>query len=188
MEPFNTSRSSLLALLGRLDRLSAGVDTACRLLVETLRAGGKVLVCGNGGSASQAQHLVTELVGRFLQPGRRPLPAMALTADTSLMTSVANDLGFEEVFARQVRAFGRPGDLLIVLTTSGNSANILAALRAAKQQDLKTLALLGGNGGEARGLADAEVIVPADSTPRIQEIHLLLVHTLCAAADEAFAG
>jgi phosphoheptose isomerase len=188
MQAFHAARQSLGELLGRLDALAPAVDQAAGLLVQALRGGGKVLACGNGGSASQAQHLATELIGRFLRHDRRSLPAVALTADSSVQTALANDFGFEEVFALQIRALGRPGDVLVVLSTSGNSGNIIAALRTARQLGLKTIAVLGGDGGKARGLAEAEVIVPETATPRIQEAHLLLVHTLCAAADEAFAG
>lgn len=164
--------------------LRSDIIRAADLIAATFARGGKVLVCGNGGSATDAQHFAAELVGRFLRPGRKGLPVIALTADTAVLTAWANDIGFSDVFARQVQALGRPGDLLIGLSTSGRSPNVLAALRAARNSDLGTLALLGGTGGDARALADHALVVPSSVTPRIQEIHTLALHLLCELVEE----
>jgi D-sedoheptulose 7-phosphate isomerase len=155
--------------------------------ISVLRAGGKLLLCGNGGSAADAQHIATECTVRF-ETERHGLPAIALTTDTSTLTAASNDYGYERVFARQVEALGRPGDLLIGLTTSGNSPNVLAALVTARDMGLVTACLTGRDGGavKARGLADHCLIVPAEKTSHIQEIHIFLGHLICAAVDDAF--
>lgn len=159
-----------------------------RALISALERGGKVLLCGNGGSAADCQHIATELTVRF-EAARRGLAALALTTDTSTLTAAANDLGYAQVFARQVEALGRPGDLLLALTTSGNSPSVLAALKAARAAGLATACLTGRDGGEVarEGLADHCLIVPSERTARIQEIHIFLGHLVCAAADAAFA-
>jgi D-sedoheptulose 7-phosphate isomerase len=156
--------------------------------ISVLRAGGKLLVCGNGGSAADSQHIATELTVRF-EADRPALPAIALTTDTSTLTAAGNDLGFDQIFARQVAALGRKGDLLIGLTTSGDSANVIAALKTARKMGLVTACLAGRNGGRIAeaGLADHCLIVPGDNTARIQEVHILIGHLLCAAVDAAFA-
>lgn len=156
--------------------------------ISTLRAGGKLLLCGNGGSAADSQHIATELTIRF-ERERRALAAVALTTDSSALTAAGNDFGFEQVFARQIAALGRPGDLLIALTTSGNSPNILTALAAAREGKLVTACLTGRNGGiiAREHRADHCLIVPARDTARIQEIHIFLGHLLCHAIDAAFA-
>jgi D-sedoheptulose 7-phosphate isomerase len=151
-------------------------------LVETLRRDGRVLLCGNGGSAADAQHLAAELVGRFLRD-RRPFPALALTTDTSILTAVANDIGYTEVFARQVLALGRPGDVLIAISTSGNSPSVLRAAEAARQQGLMVAGLTGRTGGKLRPLCDMCLCVPSEATPRIQEMHILIGHILCDVAE-----
>ncbi|MFO1183231.1 MAG: SIS domain-containing protein [Bauldia sp.] len=159
-----------------------------RAVISTLERGGKVLLCGNGGSAADAQHIATELTVRF-EAARRGLAAVALTTDTSTLTAAANDLGYAQVFARQVEALGRPGDLLLALTTSGNSPSILAALTAARGAGIATACLTGRDGGEVarEGLADHCLIVPSAKTARIQEVHIFLGHLICAAADAEFA-
>jgi phosphoheptose isomerase len=144
-----------------------------------LTAGGKVLVCGNGGSAAQAQHLAAELVGRYKAPGRRALAAIALTADTSILTAWANDVGYDDVFARQVEALGAPGDVLIGLSTSGRSRNVVRAFETARARGVRTVALLGGDGGALAPLADVAITVPSADTQHIQEVHLVVVHLLC---------
>ena len=157
-----------------LERTTASADA----LVASLRHGGKVLVFGNGGSAADAAHAAAELVGRF----RRDRPgyaAIALTADPSVLTSIANDYGFERVFARQIEALGRPGDVVFAITTSGESRNTVAGLEAARAQKLTTIALTGRDGGAAGRLADIHVNVPSDSTPRVQEVHRTLLHVIC---------
>lgn len=154
-----------------------------------LRAGGKLLFCGNGGSAADAQHIATEFTVRF-ETTRQALPAIALSTDTSALTAASNDLGYEQVFARQVEALGRPGDMLVGITTSGKSPNVSAALVAARAAGLVTACLTGRDGGDiaARGLADHCLIVPSATTAHIQEVHIFLGHLLCAAADDAFSS
>lgn len=156
--------------------------------ISVLRAGGKLLLCGNGGSAADCQHIATELTVRF-EADRQALPAIALTTDTSTLTAAGNDFGFDQVFARQVVALGRRGDLLVGLTTSGDSPNIIGALHTARELGLATACLTGRDGGGVakEGLADHCLIVPGDNTARIQEVHILIGHLLCAAIDTAFA-
>ena len=151
---------------------------------ETVRAGGKILFFGNGGSAADAQHLATELVVRF-ERDRAALAAIALTTDSSALTAIGNDLGFEALFARQVEALGRAGDLAIGLSTSGRSPNVIAGLRAARAGGLAAAALTGGDGGDLVGLADPLLIVPSRETARIQEMHITIGHALCAALEAA---
>ena len=155
---------------------------AARLLVEVFRAGGKVLIFGNGGSAADAQHLAAEFVNRF-QVERPPLAALALTTDTSILTAVANDYDFEQVFAKQVRALGRPGDLAWGISTSGNSPNVVAGLDAARELSMKTLALSGRDGGPVAAAADLALTVPSRNTPRVQEVHITIGHVLCDLVD-----
>jgi len=162
--------------------LDAQVARATDLIEQCLRAGNKVLVCGNGGSASDAAHFATELVVRFAKD-RPAYPALALAGDGGLLTAAGNDLGFEEIFARQVAAYGKENDLLICLTTSGKSKNVVRALDEAKTRKLKTIALLGRDGGSTIGLADVDLLVRSDSTARIQEAHTLLLHVLCEALE-----
>ncbi len=153
------------------------------VLSACLRAGGKILVFGNGGSAADAQHLAAELVGRYLVD-RRALPAIALITDPSIITAVGNDLGYEAVFRRQVEAHGRPGDVAIGISTSGRSRNVLAALEWARANGLVTVGLTGGGGGALAGLVDHLIDVPSSETPRIQEVHGLVVHLLCQIVEE----
>jgi len=173
---------ALAAHRAALDALDATHLTALdRLATDILAAwdsGGKLLVCGNGGSAADSQHLAAELAGRYLHD-RPGWAALALTTDTSALTAVSNDYGFEQVFARQVEALGRPGDVLLVISTSGNSANCLAAVATAGKQGLRTHGLLGLDGGALRQVVDSAVVVPGDATPRIQELHITLIHVLC---------
>ncbi|HUD71900.1 MAG TPA: D-sedoheptulose 7-phosphate isomerase [Dongiaceae bacterium] len=174
-------RTAIEALDGEplraLERLTESV-------YRTVTTGGKVLACGNGGSAADAQHFVAELVGRYLEE-RRPLAAIALNTDTSVLTCVSNDYDYERVFARQVEALGRPGDLFLAITTSGKSPNILRALEAAGRLGIETAALLGRDGGPARALARLPIVVPCQETARIQECHGLMIHLLCEALDRA---
>jgi D-sedoheptulose 7-phosphate isomerase len=161
---------------------SGQVAAAARLLASTLKVGGKILLFGNGGSAADAQHLAAEFVNRF-RIERPPLAALALTTDTSILTSIANDYDFLEVFAKQVRALGRPGDAALGLSTSGNSANVVRALEVARRLGLKTLALSGGDGGPVAAAAELAIVVPSKSTPRIQEVHITIGHVLCDLVD-----
>ncbi len=165
--------------------LEAGrVVAAAELLIETFRAGGRALVFGNGGSAADAQHLASELAGRFDRE-RPALPALALTANTSDLTAIGNDYGFEQLFARLVQAHGRPGDVAIALSTSGRSANVNAAVAEARARGLRSIGLVGKGGGELVSLVDVAVVVPSDSTARIQECHITVVHALCELVDAA---
>jgi D-sedoheptulose 7-phosphate isomerase len=156
-------------------------------MARSLRAGGKVLVFGNGGSAADAQHLAGELVGRYLLD-RRALPAIALTTDPTILTAVANDMGFDAVFRRQVEAHGRPGDVAIGISTSGRSRNVLAALEWARAHQLVTVGLTGGGGGPLAALSDHLIDVPSSDTPRIQEVHGLVIHLLCQIVEEELAA
>jgi len=163
---------------------------AAELLIAALGRGGTVLLCGNGGSAADAQHIAAELTGRFLRE-RRGLPAIALTTDTSTLTSIANDYAFDQVFAKQLRALGQPGDVLLAISTSGNSANVVAAAAAAHELDMWVVALSGRDGGRLSSMlrsGDVEVRVPSESTARIQEIHLLAIHCLCDLIDTQLLG
>jgi D-sedoheptulose 7-phosphate isomerase len=153
-------------------------------LAASVKAGGRILVFGNGGSAADAQHFAGELVGRFLRE-RRALPALALTTDPSVMTAIGNDMGYALVFKRQVEAHGRPGDVALGITTSGSSANVVAALAAARERGLLTVALTGSGGARLKGSVDYLIDVPHDDTPRIQEVHGLVVHLLCQIIEEA---
>jgi D-inositol-3-phosphate glycosyltransferase len=165
-------------------RLRAPIVEAAQEIVACLQKGGKILACGNGGSASDAQHLVGELVGRFKSDQRPPLPAIALTADTAVLTALGNDFGYERVFAQQVEALGRQGDVLIGISTSGRSPNLLRALEVARHKGLRSTALLGGDGGEARQLANIALVVPSSDTQHIQEIHIALLHLLCELVEQ----
>ncbi len=155
-----------------------------RRMADVLRAGGKILFAGNGGSAADAQHLAAEFVNRF-QRNRQALAAIALTTDTSVLTSIGNDFGFEQVFARQVEALGRPGDLLVAISTSGNSPNLLTAVTAARRRGIATVGLTGGTGGSLASAVDEAFIVPSPDTPRIQETHITLGHAVCALVEDA---
>jgi D-sedoheptulose 7-phosphate isomerase len=160
-------------------RESAGaVVEAADVMAAAFDAGGRVLIFGNGGSAADAQHFACELVGRFLRE-RRALPAIALTTDTSTLTAIANDYGFDRVFVRQIEALGRSGDVAVGISTSGSSANVLAGLKFARSCGLKTIAFTGGRGGPIAAAADVLVTVPDDSTPRVQEVHRTLIHAVC---------
>ena len=167
--------------------VAADIERAGALLVEVVGGGGQVLAFGNGGSAADAQHFVAELVGRF-ERTRRGWPAVALTVDTSVLTAVANDFGFDAVFARQVEALGRPGDLAIGITTSGRSPNVVRGLETAKARGLRTIALTGGDGGAAGRLAEVHVNVPETVTARVQEAHITVLHLWCALVDREVEG
>lgn len=178
MSIFQQNLKSLAALVASLEPLEAAVNRAADLLADALLAGHKLLACGNGGSAADASHMTTEFVVRF-QADRRPYPAISFTANGGDLTACGNDYSFDEIFARQVRAYGQPGDILFAFTTSGNSENVLRAIAAAKREGIATVAFLGRNGGRTAGAADVELIVPHTVTARIQEAHKLLLHTIC---------
>ncbi|MDH7499181.1 MAG: D-sedoheptulose 7-phosphate isomerase [candidate division NC10 bacterium] len=154
------------------------VVKAADLTLQTLRRGNQLLLCGNGGSAADAQHLAAEFVNRFLYD-RPALPAIALTTDTSILTAIGNDLDFSQIFARQVEALGKAGDLLYAISTSGNSPNVIRAVETARKRGIETVAFTGGDGGRLAPLCDHALIVPSRSTPRIQEVHITLGHIIC---------
>jgi D-sedoheptulose 7-phosphate isomerase len=164
---------------------AGAVAEAARMIVASIRGGGKAIFCGNGGSAADSQHLAAELMGRYLKE-REPLPAVALTTDSSALTAIGNDYAFDEIFARQLRGLGRKGDVLIGISTSGNSRNIVAAFEAAKARGIATIALTGAAGGAMRGLADLCIAVPSSDTPRVQEMHIAVGHMICDLVERAF--
>ena len=166
------------------------IDAAVERMVGALTSGNKILACGNGGSAADAQHFAAELVGRF-ERERPGLAAIALTTDSSILTAIGNDYDFSKVFSKQVEALGVPGDILLAISTSGNSANVIAAIEAARQREMAVIALTGKGGGVIGGLLDEfdiHVCVPSERTARIQEVHLLTLHCLCDGIDEALLG
>jgi D-sedoheptulose 7-phosphate isomerase len=169
-----------------IETMEEPLAQASSLVIATLKQGNKVLLCGNGGSASDAQHIAAELTGRY-KSTRKGLAGIALTTDTSALTAIGNDFGYEHIFDRQVQALANKGDLLIGISTSGNSKNVLLALKEAKALGCKTLGFSGRKGGEMNSLCDINLIVPSDDTPRIQEMHILFGHTICHLVDQAFA-
>jgi len=184
---FRTAVDDLVSTLGRLDESHLAAVVA--LASDVQRAwsrGGKFLLCGNGGSAADCQHIVAELVGRFLaeRPG---YPALSLTTNASTLTAVGNDYGFEQLFARQVQALGGPDDVLLVISTSGNSGNCVAAVSAARQHGMKVHGFLGGSGGQLLPLVDGALVAPSDSTPKIQEVHITMGHLLCGLVERWLA-
>ncbi|UTJ07350.1 D-sedoheptulose 7-phosphate isomerase [Arcobacter roscoffensis] len=163
------------------------LNETSKLILDTLKNGNKILICGNGGSAADAQHIASELTGRY-KTNRKALPCIALTTDTSALTSIGNDYGYEKVFARQVEALVNEGDLFIGISTSGNSQNIITALKTAKDLGCNTLGLSGNDGGEMDELCDLNLIVPSSNTPRIQEMHILFGHIFCQLIDDEFTN
>lgn len=167
------------------ETLPADVARAAGMVRDTLRRGGTLFFCGNGGSAADAQHVATEYVVRYMRD-RRPLPAIALTTDTSLLTAAGNDFGFERIFARQVEALAKPGDLLVIHSTSGESPNVIRAAEAARSKGIGVLAFTARDGGALRAVADLSVIIPTTRTDRAQELHLCLEHVICEAIEEEY--
>lgn len=161
------------------------IITICDCCLKAIQAGYKIILAGNGGSASDAQHIAAEFVGRFVKE-RLALPAIALTTDTSALTAISNDYGFEQVFARQLSGLGQAGDVFIGISTSGNSPNILAALEVARTKGITSIGLLGRTGGKAKEVADYSLVIPSEVTARIQEMHILVGHLICEYVDEAF--
>lgn len=172
-----------LEVASALPSLTEAVSSAIELIFSSLVVGGKLMVAGNGGSAADAQHIAAELTGRFLRE-RRPLPAIALHANTSALTAIGNDFGFEQVFARELSALARPGDVLLAISTSGNSPNILRAIEAARQSKVTVIGLTGESGGKMRTACDLCLCVPSKSTPRIQEMHITIGHAICELLEE----
>ena len=166
-----------------LSGLAAAVSDAVDIIFDSLAAGGRLFTAGNGGSAADAQHIAAELTGRFRRD-RRPWPAMALHANASALTAIGNDYGYDQVFARELSAHARPGDVLLAISTSGNSPNILRAIEAARRNKVKVIGLTGGGGGEMRDVCDICLSVPSPSTPRIQEMHIMIYHAICELLEE----
>ena len=178
LTPFAHSLREAMETFHALGALEPAVVAAAEAVLASLKAGGKLLFCGNGGSGADGAHIATEFTCRFMGD-RRPYPGIALTADGGLLTAIGNDYAFQEIFARQVRAYGRRGDVLIALTSSGKSRNVLSAIEEARRLGLKTIVFLGKGGGFTKGAADIEMLVPGMVTARIQEAHKFLLHVLC---------
>jgi D-sedoheptulose 7-phosphate isomerase len=167
------------------DSLSVPAARAAAIITAALQGGGKLLIFGNGGSAADAQHFAGEMVGRFKMQGRAALPVLALTTDTTVLTCIANDFSYDEVFSRQVEAFAQPGDVVLGISTSGRSPNVVNALSAARRRGATAVALLGGDGGAAAAEADLPVIVGSNDTTRIQECHITMIHAICELIEKA---
>lgn len=183
-------RDAMLACEQSMQTLAEPLSGAVDLLFGSLANNGKILACGNGGSAADAQHFIAELVGRF-ERERLPLAGLALNTDTSIMTAIGNDYGFDEIFERQINALGQPGDVLVAISTSGNSANVLRAMQAAHEREMHVIAITGKGGGVMGELItahDIHLCVPSDRTMRIQEVHILLLHALCDGIDALLLG
>lgn len=163
----------------------APISDTAELIIRSLQDGHKLLICGNGGSAADAQHIAAEFTGRYKRE-RRSLPAIALTVDTSAMTAIGNDYSFDMIFSRQLEGLGNSGDILLVISTSGNSENCIQAVHQAKKMGIKTIGLLGKDGGKLAPLLDIGIVIPSNDTPRIQECHMLAYHAICEIVDEAF--
>lgn len=179
----NEFESHLKTMQTVMGTMEEDLEKASALAVEVLRRGNKVLLCGNGGSAADAQHIAAELTGRY-KTERRGLPGIALTTDTSALTAIGNDYGYDRVFDRQVEALANKGDLLIGISTSGNSMNVVSALKLAREMGCSTLGLSGRDGGAMNEVCDVNLVVPSDNTPRIQEMHILFGHTICQIIDD----
>lgn len=184
LSPFQSSLQDALATLESLRAFEQPLALAAQTILHCLTAGGKLLLCGNGGSAADSTHIATEFTCRF-QEDRRPYPAISLNVDGGLLTAIGNDYGFDDIFSRQVRAYGKPGDVLIALSTSGQSRNVLVALEEARRGKLKTIAFLGRKGGATAGVAEIELTIPGENTARIQEAHKFLLHALCEQVEAA---
>jgi len=173
-----------LNVVQALKNISPDIDHAFQIIQSCLSKGGKLLICGNGGSASDAQHFAAELVGRF-ETTRPGLAAIALSTDTSILTAVANDFGYEHIFSRQVQAIGKPEDCLVAISTSGNSSNVVKAVESANVLGMKSIGLLGSTGGQLRQACSLAIVAPSTNTARIQECHILVIHILCAKLDSS---
>lgn len=184
MVSFQDQIDEIIPVLQALAGQAATIDQIAALVRDTVLGGGTLFTAGNGGSATDAQHLAEELIGRY-RSNHRALPAIAISADASVLTCIANDFGYDALFSRQIEGLARPGDVLVVFTTSGNSPNIVAALDAANARGVATVALLGKTGGACQGLANLELIVASDNSARIQEAHLQVLHYICEVVEAA---
>lgn len=167
-----------IKIIKKIKKMAPTIKKISNCIKKALKKGNKILICGNGGSAADAQHFAAELVGRY-KKDRAALAAMALTTDTSIITAVGNDYGFEKIFSRQIEALGKKGDVLLVISTSGNSPNIIKAIETAKNKKMKIICLLGKDGGKVKGKSKMEIIIPSNETPRVQEAHEIILHTIC---------
>ena len=179
---FHEFQAHLNTIIKVIEHSQVDLSKASKLVVDTLKNGNKILLCGNGGSAADAQHIAAELTGRY-KTERRGLPGIALTTDTSALTAIGNDYGYDRVFDRQFEALANSGDLLIGISTSGNSKNIISTLKLAKEMKCSTIGFSGRDGGAMNDICDVNLVVPSDDTPRIQEMHILFGHTICQIVD-----
>ena len=184
---FKDSLKEHLSLFSSIDNLGKDIDDLFHNVISTLENGKTILVCGNGGSAADSQHFASELTGRFNKE-RLPLSSISLTTDSSAITCIGNDYSYDHIFSRQVEGVGKEGDLLILITTSGNSKNLLMAAKSAKNKKIKTFGLLGKGGGELVKYVDSSIVVPSNSTARVQETHIFILHLICEMIDEMYAG
>lgn len=178
MSLFMQNLDDHIAVCGRVSALNEAIEAVGKAMAKSIADGNKLMFCGNGGSAADSQHLASELTGRFIND-RRPLAAIALTVDSSALTCIGNDYSFADVFSRQVEGLGRAGDCLFGISTSGNSENVLRAFNVARRLNITTIGLLGRDGGKMRAASDLAIVVPSDVTARIQEMHILIGHTIC---------
>jgi D-sedoheptulose 7-phosphate isomerase len=178
-------KDHLNTITSLIESIVPNIEMSCELIQSAIKSNNKIYLAGNGGSAADAQHIAAELTGRFVKE-RRPLPGLALTTDTSALTAIANDYGYDQVFSRQLEAFAQPGDLFIGISTSGNSTSILNALEVAKKAGCKTIGLTGRGGGKMNNMCDVNIVVPSQITARVQEMHILIGHILCKAVDDLF--
>ena len=176
-------KESCKVKLDFLEKNYENLEKMVEKITECLERGNKILICGNGGSAADSQHFAAELVGRF-KLERKGLPAIALTTDTSILTAIGNDYGFDQIFERQVEALGKEGDILVGISTSGNSENVIRAVKKAKEIGIHTIGLLGKSGGKLKDLVDLSLVVPSNNTPRIQECHVLIYHIVCEEVEK----
>jgi len=183
-ENFSKQLDQNISVFSNLKTIEESVVSASELINNSIKSGGKLMLCGNGGSAADSQHIAAELVGRFIKD-RRPLPAIALSTDTSAITCISNDYGYEYIFSRQVESLGNEADVLLAISTSGNSNNIVEAIKTAKQKKLKVIGLLGKDGGVIKEMCDIPIIVPSDVTARIQEVHIFLGHFFCLMLEKS---
>lgn len=182
MSIFTENLKEHIKLFEELGSLDAPITAATELIITTLRNCNKLMICGNGGSAADSQHIAAEFTGRFVKD-REPIAALALSTDTSTITCIGNDYSFKEVFSRQIKALGHKGDCLLGISTSGNSGNVIQAIKIANELGISTIGLLGRNGGEIKSLCNVSIIVPSNITARIQEAHILIGHTICGSVE-----
>ncbi len=183
-EEFLQSLKDVRDLTKAVEELYFDIFGASKNISYAINGDNKLIICGNGGSAADAQHMAAEFVNRFLKE-RKPLPAVALSTDTSVLTSIANDYSFDEVFSKQVEALGKEGDILFAISTSGNSNNVINAVKSAKNKGMFCIGLSGKDGGKLKDLCDLNIIVPSGSTPRIQEMHIFIIHTICQIVEDS---